>query len=101
MGNGSNHRLKPATVVISVMGTVIAAALLGVLGMSLSTGSDQSDHEASAAPHPIIQNKVDDVADHVEAIDGKVDDLMLMQREQTIILEQIGEDVGELKETGS
>ena len=93
-----NGKLKPATVVISVMSSLIVLGIIAVFGMAMTTGGAQTDHEASAEPHPIIQNKVTDVAKKVEAIDGKVDGLLLMQREQTVILQRIGEDIGELKE---
>jgi peptidoglycan hydrolase CwlO-like protein len=96
MPNG-NNRIKPAAVVISVMATLIGLGIASVFVISMATAGDQSDHEASAASHPVIQNKVDSVASDVEVIDGKVDDLMLMQREQTVILERIGQDIGELK----
>ena len=98
MGDGNNHRIKPATIVISIMGTLIAAWVVAVFGRSVVTGTSQTDHEASADAHPVIQNKVNDVADQVEVIDGKVDRMMLIQERQSVVLEQIGDDIGELKE---
>ena len=98
MPNNANHRVRPVTIVISIMATLIGLGIASVFIISMAKASDQSDHEASAAPHPIIQNEVGQIAADVEVIDSKVDHLMLMQREQTIILEQIGDDIGELKE---
>jgi peptidoglycan hydrolase CwlO-like protein len=97
MPNG-NAKVKTTTVVLSAMATLIMMGIVAVFGMSVATGRNQTTHESSAASHPVIQNKVDNVAQDVEVIGEKVDNLMLMQREQTIILEQIGDDIGELKE---
>lgn len=80
------------------MSTVIALGIVGILGMSTLTSRAQSGHESSAESHPVIQNKVADIADDVKSIAGDVKNMMLLQREQTILLEEVRDDIAEVKE---
>ncbi len=95
---GSNHRVRPAVVVITVMGTAITIGLAVLIAASLSAHSKAADaasdvlrHDGGAESHPLIQSEVEssyekiqiqqqaivsnvqEIKDDVEDIDKKLD----------------------------
>lgn len=97
MVSDGNSRMRPMTVTVAILTTLVGLGVAAVFVISMATASDQTDHEKSAKPHPVIQTTVDAMAKNVGEIDDKVDTLMTMQAVQTAILEGIEQDIGELK----
>ena len=94
----NNHRAKPWAVVVTILGTLVALGVVGIFARSALTARAQSSHESSAESHPVIQQAVETVVEDVGEIRGDVKEMMRVQERQTVILEQIGDDIGELKE---
>ena len=93
-----NHKFKTSAVVITVMGTLIALGVVGIFGMSTLTSREQGAHAADAAAHPVIQQNVERIADDVEKIGNHLEQMMLRQERQTVLLEEVRDDVAEVKE---
>ena len=90
-----NSRWKPALV---VMATLITLGVAGIFTMSTVTSREHSSHEADAGAHPVIQQNVMRIADDVEKIGDHLEEMMLRQERQTVILEEVRDDIAEVKE---
>jgi hypothetical protein len=92
-----NHK-KGLGYVIPILTGLILLGVAAVFTQAQLANRDQNDHEKDVEAHPIIQQQVEILAEDVTEIKADVKGMREAQIQQTVILEQIGEDIGELKE---
>ncbi len=94
-----NGRTKTTISVASgVMVTVIAAGVVSLVKKSSASQEAQARHELSTESHPLITQKVDSIVEDVSKIAGNVETMMIRQERQTVMMENMAEDISELKD---
>ncbi len=94
--NGKTKTLVGATT--AIMTVVIAGGIMLVVRSSSETNAALVGHELSVESHPVINTKVDSIAVSVEKIAGNVETMMIRQERQTVMMENVIDDIAELKE---
>ena len=98
-----NGTTKTALSVTSgVIVTVLAAGIVMFVRTSLANSKEAREthtrHELSTESHPLITQKVDSIVADVSKIAGNVETMMIRQEVQTVMIENMAEDISELKE---
>jgi len=86
---------RPNGVVLTIMGTLLILGVAAVFGLAMSSNADQSSHESNKEAHGI-----DVIAQSVGKIADDVGTMRVMQARQTVMLENMSEDISELKDGG-
>ena len=84
---------KTIGVTLTIMGTVIAIGVAAVFGMSVSTNTDQAEHETNTGAHGI-----DKIASDISTISSNVQTIMIQQGVQAETMRNMADDIAELKE---
>ena len=84
---------KTIGVTLTIMGTVIAIGVAAVFGMSVSTNTDQAEHETNSGAHGI-----DKIASDISTISSNVQTIMIQQGVQAETMRNMADDIAELKE---
>ena len=84
----------------AVMTVVIAAFLVSIVRSSADTSDDLIEHVLSVESHPSMNEKIDTITDNVEKIAGSVETMMMRQERQTVMIENMSDDISELKDDG-
>ena len=75
------------------MTTVIAAGVIWGVRSSASTRAALVDHELAVGSH-----RINAITDSIDKISGNVETMMIRQERQTVMMENMSEDISELKE---
>ena len=89
----SESTKKTIGTTLTVMGTVIAIGVAAVFGMSVSTNSDQAEHETDSGAHGI-----DKIASDISTISSNVQTIMIQQGVQAETMKNMADDIAELKD---
>ena len=84
----------------AVMGVVIAAFLVSIVRSSDDTSDDLTTHILSVESHPSMNEKIDTITGSVGRISDNMETMMMRQERQTVMIENMSDDISELKEDG-
>ena len=83
---------KPNGIAITIMGTLLTLGVAAVFALAMSSNADQSSHESDKEAHG-----VDMIVESVGKIADDVGKMRIAQERQTVMMENMSEDIAELK----
>ncbi len=94
-----NGKTKITTgVIVAVVAGGSIAFVTSLVAGNKEIRESHTQHELSTDAHPVLNEKVDTITKNVDKITGNVEKIMLLQERQTALMENMAQDIGELKD---